>query len=87
MPEKKKSMKARKQEQTERNVLLRNIYLAKYELECATQNFSYATDPTLIDMYSYQIKACQAKYHYLMMQAKETGLTQAGQLLAYTVTG
>ena len=83
----KKMYKSQKQERAERNALLKNIFLARHELECATQNFSYATDPTLIDMYTYQIKACQAKYHYLMCRAKEAGLTQDGMLLAYTVTG
>ncbi len=79
--------KVQKQSQTERaeqKVLLRNILHAKYELECATQNFSYATDPVLIDMYAYQIKACQAKYHYLLTHAKEKGLTDHGSLLAFS---
>ena len=55
--------------------LLCNIHNARYELECATQNFAYATEPELVDMYSYQIKACQTKYQYLLSRAKEIGLT------------
>lgn len=56
--------------------LLNGITKAKQELEIANQNFSYATDPLLVDMYSYQIKAIQAKYRYLMGQARALGLQQ-----------
>ncbi len=84
MKEKAKVQKLNKQVRAEQAELLRNILHAKYELECATQNFSYATDPVLIDMYSYQIKACQAKYHYLLSRAKAGGVTDSGSLLAFS---
>ncbi len=80
-----KLKKLRKGVSEEHKVLLRNLYQAKYELECATQNFDYATDPMLIDMYIYQIKACQAKYRYLLNSAKEKGITENGSILVYTV--
>lgn len=55
--------------------LLKSISLAKLELETAHQNFSYATDPLLVDVYAYQIKAAQAKYSYLLDVARSKGLT------------
>ncbi len=81
-----KAKKQQKQAQEAQQELLYSIQLAKYELECATQNFSYATEPALVDMYSYQIKACQTKYQYLLSRAKAQGLTDAGSLLAYSQT-
>lgn len=74
-------LKRRKRDDSERKELLQNIFRAKYELECATQNFSYATDPILIDMYTYQIKACQAKYRYLINRAKADGITETCHIL------
>ena len=82
----KNSKKQQKQVLAAQKELLCSIQLAKYELECATQNFSFATEPALVDMYSYQIKACQTKYQYLLARAKEQGLTDAGSLLAFSQT-
>ena len=56
--------------------VLSSIAKAKQELEIADQNFSYATEPLLVDMYSYEIKAAQAKYRYLLGQARALGLEQ-----------
>lgn len=56
--------------------VLSSIAKAKQELEIANQNFSYATEPLLVDMYSYEIKAAQAKYRYLLGQARALGLEQ-----------
>ena len=84
MPKKSESKKQQKRKTEAQRELLMQINRAKYELECAMQNFSYATDPTLVDMYSYQIKACQAKYQYLIERAKSDNLTDAGSLLAFS---
>lgn len=56
--------------------LLHDIALAKLELEIANQNFSYATDALLVDVYAYQIKAAQAKYSYLLQKARRKELKQ-----------
>ena len=64
-------------ENLENSELLRSIARTKLELEIANQNFSYATDPLLVDVYSYQIKAAQAKYSYLLQKARIKGLTQS----------
>ena len=65
-----------KREIMENAELLQNITRAKLELEAANQNFSDATDPLLVDLYAYQIKASQAKYAYLIKKARIKGLTQ-----------
>lgn len=55
--------------------LLKSIHQTQKELEMATFNFEFAADIDLIDYYIYQMKACQAKYEYLIKKAKEKGIT------------
>jgi len=50
--------------------LIRNIIKTKTELRTANKNFEYAEDE-MIDYYSYQIKAIQAKLNYLIKAAKK----------------
>ncbi len=64
----------------ENDQLLKSIAIAKLELETAHQNFSYATDPLLVDVYAYQIKSAQAKYSYLLSAARRKGLTGEGYI-------
>ncbi len=54
--------------------LMVSIMKAKKELEESTKNFEYAEED-LIDYYTYQIKACRAKFDYLLKSAKEQGLS------------
>ena len=49
--------------------IIKNVIKAKSELECAINNFEYAEND-LIDYFSYQIKANQAKLDYLLKKAK-----------------
>ena len=49
--------------------LLKSIITTKRELVIANKNFEYAEDE-MIDYYSYQIKAIQAKLNYLIKIAK-----------------
>ena len=51
--------------------ILYDLDHAKAELDSAMTNFSFATDPTLIELYSYQIKAAQLKYNYHLTRAKK----------------
>lgn len=53
--------------------LILSIFKTKNELETANRNFEYA-DKELIDYYTYQIKANQAKLDYLVKKAKTKGL-------------
>lgn len=50
--------------------LIKNIIRTKTELGAANKNFEYAEDE-MIDYYSYQIKAIQAKLNYLIKTAKK----------------
>lgn len=53
--------------------LIRNIIKTREELKNNNINFEYAKDD-LVDYYSYQIKANQAKLDYLIKLAKSKGI-------------
>lgn len=53
--------------------LIRNIIKTREELKVANCNFEYAQDD-LVDYYTYQIKANQAKLDYLIKLAKAKGI-------------
>ena len=54
--------------------LIKNIIKVKQELLTANNNFDYVEDE-LLDYYTYQIKANQAKLNYLIKEAKLKGIT------------
>ena len=62
----------KKSYERESSELMQSIAHAKFELDMANENFSYATDPLLVDAYAYQIKAAQAKYSYLLKKLKHS---------------
>lgn len=53
--------------------LIRAIIKTREELKIANRNFEYAQDD-LVDYYTYQIKANQAKLDYLIKLAKAKGI-------------
>lgn len=53
--------------------LIRSVIEAKVELNNANINYEYAENE-LIDYYTYQIKALQAKVDYLTKKIKKRGL-------------
>lgn len=53
--------------------LIRTIIKTREELKAANRNFEYAQDD-LVDYYTYQIKANQAKLDYLIKLAKTKGI-------------
>lgn len=55
------------------NELLQNILFVKKSLANMYNNLQFA-DSDLIDYYTYQIKAEEAKYNYLIKQAKKKKL-------------
>ena len=59
-----------KTEEEKKLELIISIIKTKRELESNNKNFEYAEEG-LIDYYSYQIKAEQAKLDYLVKKAKE----------------
>ncbi len=62
-----------KTEEEKKLELIISIIKTKRELESNNKNFEYAEEG-LIDYYSYQIKADQAKLDYLVKKAKEKGI-------------
>ena len=67
-----KMIKGKTDKEKERE-LMRSIIETKERLKIARSNFEYAEDE-LIDYYTYQIKAHQAKLDYLIKIAKRKGL-------------
>lgn len=53
--------------------LIKCIIKTREELKAANRNFEYAQDD-LVDYYTYQIKANQAKLNYLIKLAKAKGI-------------
>ena len=62
-----------KNEMEKERELIRNIIKTREELKSANKNFEYAEDD-LVDYYTYQIKANQAKLNYLIKLAKTKGI-------------
>ena len=52
------------------NEYITDLESAKEELDNAISNFSFVTDPELIDLYTYKIMAAQVKYNYHLTRAK-----------------
>lgn len=59
---------------SERANLLLEINRVKSELQNAYNNFDYVQDSLMVDFYTYQIKAYEAKFEYLLRKAKEIGI-------------
>ena len=55
--------------------ILQDILVAKRELLIATQNFDFADNNELIDLYSYQIIVAQSKCDYLLKKARDNGIS------------
>lgn len=58
------------------NELMKNIDKVKENLERDYNNMQFVEDENLVDYYTYRIKSEEAKYDYLIKQAKkvETGM-------------
>lgn len=69
---KEKNIKEKTEEERNKELLL-SIVKTKKNLEDAHRNFEFAEND-LIDYYSYNIKANQAKLDYLIKLAKSKGL-------------
>lgn len=52
------------------------IERVKLDLQNAYNNFEYVNDALMVDFYTYQIKAYEAKFEYLIKLAKEMGTCQ-----------
>ena len=47
---------------------------AQEELDIAMNNYEFAEEPELIDYYTYNIKAAQMRYEYLLRKVKDKGM-------------
>ena len=63
-----------KYQDLETEELVKSLKIAQIEFETAINNYEFANDPELVDYYTYNIKATQTKYQYLLKKVKEKGL-------------
>ena len=64
----------KKRMEKDKTELLDAIADAKSELDTAVRNMNFVSDPMLLDHYTFRVKAAEARYRYLMCQAREMGL-------------
>lgn len=62
--------------EVEKNSLIIELEKIKKDLQEAYNNFNYVEDALLVDYYTYQIKAYEAKHEYLLKRVKEIGIIQ-----------
>lgn len=67
-------MKKIKKTREEKNEIAEILKKAQIDLEIAMSNYEFADEPALVDYYTYNIKAAQMKYEYLLRKAKENGM-------------
>ncbi len=60
----------------ERVVLLDEIEKVKGELQKAYKNFDYVNDSLMVDYYTYQIKAYETMFEFLIKKAKAMGINE-----------
>ncbi len=58
----------------ERESLIIDIKKVKSDLADAYSNFNYVSDTLMIDYYTYQIKAFETRFEYLIKKAKTLGI-------------
>ncbi len=60
----------------EKVILLNEIEKVKVELQKAYKNFDYVNDSLMVDYYTYQIKAYETMFEFLIKKAKAIGINQ-----------
>ncbi len=60
----------------EKASLLMEIRQVKNDLQHAYSNFDYFADSLMVDYYTYQIKAYEAKFEFLLKKAKELNVCE-----------
>ena len=58
----------------EKNEITDILKKEQIDLDIAMNNYEFADEPALIDYHTYNIKAAQMKYEYLLRKAKEKGM-------------
>jgi len=59
---------------TQESDWIKSLKNAQNELEVAVNNYEFANEPELVDYYTYNIKAAQMRYEYLLKKVKEEKL-------------
>lgn len=77
---KKKSSNETLSKEEMKSVLFNDLEKAILELNVALENYNIAT-PELVDYYSYQIKAAQSKYEYLLKLVKDMKLSKFKKII------
>lgn len=60
--------------QKEIEELIRLLRSTKSQWRNSISNYEYMTDEEMIDYYTYEIKALEMRFKYLLKQAKEKGI-------------
>lgn len=66
--------KFKSKQENEKEEVIKNLKEAQDELTTAVNNYEFACEFELVDYYTYNIKAAQTKYEYLLRKAKEQGM-------------
>ncbi len=61
---------------SERVIVLKEIEKVKGELHKAYKNFDYVNDSLMVDYYTYQIKAYETMFEFLIKKAKAIGINE-----------
>ena len=56
------------------NEIVDDLKKAQIDLDIAMNNYEFADEPDLVDYHTYNLKAAQMKYEYLLKKAKENGM-------------
>lgn len=59
---------------TEKAELLAALSDAKAELDIASENINFVSDPMLVDYFIFKAKAVQIRYRYLLNRARKMGI-------------
>lgn len=59
----------------EKVILLNEIKRVKCDLQNAYNNFEYVHDSLMVDYYTYQIKAYESMFEFLIKKAKALGIS------------
>ena len=60
----------------EKFILLNEIEKVKVELQKAYKNFDYVNDSLMVDYYTYQIKAYETMFEFLIKKAKAIAINK-----------
>lgn len=56
------------------NEMIDILKKAQVDLDIAMNNYEFAEEPELVDYYTYNIKAAQMRYEYLLRKVKDKGM-------------